>query len=130
MSPTSRRPGVLYVGQAFYHPFYLSRALRELGWRADVLNWDPNPAAQHHYHGQDFTFTYRGHSDALRHGAFFARAAARYDVFHFSNAHGLRFGQALHAFASRFGGAGAEIRLLKRLGKKIVYTNNGCLDGV
>ena len=25
---------------------------------------------------------------------------------------------------------GADIRLLRRLGKKIVYTNNGCLDGV
>jgi hypothetical protein len=126
----SRRPGVLFVGQNFYHPYYLSLGLRELGWRADVLNWDPNPAAQHHYHGQDFRFEYRGRSDVLRHGAFYARALRRYDVFHFSNAHGLRFGESLHAFASRFGGPGAEIRLLRRLGKKIVYSNNGCLDAV
>src|SRR5262249_19179791 len=27
-------------------------------------------------------------------------------------------------------GEGSEIRLLKRLGKPIVYSNNGCLDGV
>ncbi len=40
-------PGrVLYVGQSYYNAWYLSRELRKLGWKADVLNWDPNPASQ------------------------------------------------------------------------------------
>ena len=33
---------VLYAGQSYYNTWYLSRALRKLGWRADVLNWDTN----------------------------------------------------------------------------------------
>ena len=31
---------VLYCGQAYYNAFYLSRALRPLGWKADLYNWD------------------------------------------------------------------------------------------
>ncbi len=131
MNPLARRrPGVLYVGQAFYHPWYLSRALRERGWRADVLDWGTNRAHAHLYHGHDDLFAYRGRRDVVDHGAYLLRALSRYDVFHFSNRHGLRFGESLHALGVRLGRPGAEIRLLKRLGKKIVYTNNGCLDGV
>ena len=37
------KPRVLMVGQAYYNAWYLSRALRELGWKADVLNWDATP---------------------------------------------------------------------------------------
>jgi glycosyltransferase involved in cell wall biosynthesis len=61
---------------------------------------------------------------------FFAKALVRYDIFHFSNAHGIRFSDALQSTVARYWSPGAEIRLLKRLGKTIVYSNNGCLDGV
>lgn len=124
------RGSVLYVGQAYYNAWYLSRELRKLGWRADVLNWDPDPDSSRFYHGEDFRFTYGSRLDPVKHLAFYLRALARYDVFHFSNAHGIRFGQLLHDYASRFFSEGDEVRLLKRLGGKIVYTNNGCLDGV
>jgi hypothetical protein len=121
-------PGrVLYVGQAYYNAWYLSRALRNLGWRADVLNWHPDPKTDIFFHGEDFRFEYRGRLDLARHLRFYQWAARNYDVFHFSNAHGMRFG---HKWCARHLRAGEEIRLLKRLGKKIVYTNNGCLDGV
>ncbi|HZS30771.1 MAG TPA: glycosyltransferase [Gaiellaceae bacterium] len=120
---------VLFVGQSYYHAWYLSRELRKLGWRADVLNWDQNPHHDIYYHGEDFRFRYEGRH-ALRHALFYARSIPRYDIFHFSNRGGIRFGNTLHdTVAQRFGEA-AEIRLLKRLGKKIVYSNNGCLDGV
>ena len=46
---------VLYVGQAYYNAWYLSRALRKLGWKADVLNWNLDAGAQPFYHGEDFT---------------------------------------------------------------------------
>jgi len=63
--------------------------------------------------------------------AFYLAALARYDIFHFSNAHGMIFGAPL-SFLFRCLGFPpyTEVRLLKKLGKKIVYTNNGCLDGV
>jgi hypothetical protein len=122
---------VLFAGHSYYHAWYLSRELRKLGWKADVLNWDPNPRSQLHYHGEDFRLTYDGRRlEALRHGLFYARTIPSYDIFHFSNVHGMSMSTTLHAFAARFFGPSAEVRLLKRLGKKIVYSNSGCLDGV
>src|SRR5215216_2232857 len=55
---SGRRPGepgaVLYVGQSYYHAWYLSRELRRLGWTADVLDFDHNPGGAPFYHGHDF----------------------------------------------------------------------------
>ncbi len=120
---------VLFVGQCYYNAWYLSRALRQLGWQADVLNWDPDPASQIFYHGEDFRFSgYR--RDLLRHLWFYFWALRRYDIFHFSNAHGMIFGHVIHWYVKKFLPPYSEIRLLKKLGKKIVYSNNACLDGV
>jgi len=119
---------VLFVGQAYYNHWYLSRRLRDRGWKADLVNFDPGHAG--HYHGEDVRLVGRTRRDLARHAAFFARAAREYDVFHFANAHGLRFGDAIHDFATHRFHEYDEIRLLRRLGKKIVYTTNGCLDGV
>ena len=128
-----RRPSVLFAGQSYYHTWYLSRELRKLGWRADVLNWDTAPDAQGFYHGQDYAFSYdpahptAGSPVTL---AFYLRSLPRYDVFHFSNMNGLRFGHPLHGWFAKHFRPYAEIELLRRLGKKVVYSNNGCLDGV
>lgn len=126
------RRSVLYAGQAYYNAWYLSRALRARGWNADVLNWDPNPASQMYYHGEDFRFDDHDRKRVVlaERIGFYLRALWTYDVFHFSNAHGISFGWRLQEwFGLRFSPA-AEIRLLKNAGKKIVYSNNGCLDGV
>lgn len=124
---------MLFVGQSYYHAWYLSRELRKLGWRADVLNWEENAANEIYYHGEDFRFRYRGptyKSDAVRHALFLAWALPRYDIFHFSNRHGIQFGTAIRHWTAELFSEHADIRLLKRLGKKIVYSNTGCLDGV
>jgi hypothetical protein len=120
---------VLYAGQCYYNLWYLSRALRERGWKADLLNWDSNPASQIYYHGEDFRFV--GQPDeAWQSLRFYVEALYGYDVFHFSNAHGITFGWALPPQVEPVLGPQGEIHLLKALGKKIVYTNNGCHDGV
>src|SRR5437867_4500460 len=121
---------VLFAGQSYYHAWYLSRELRKLGWKADVLNWDEDPRSELHYHGEDFRLVPGHRLEGLRHALFYARSIPSYDIFHFSNVNGIGLSSALQAFAGRFFGQGAEIRLLKRLGKKIVYSNSGCLDGV
>jgi glycosyltransferase involved in cell wall biosynthesis len=121
---------VLYAGQAYYNDWYLSRALRERGWRADVLQWDTEPAHAFLYHGEDFRLEEKGRGDLARHLAFYARALRTYDVFHFTGIHAMRFSHVLQQFFARRLRPGDEIRLLKRLGKKIVYSGNGCLDGV
>ena len=128
-TPTTRGR-VLYVGQAYYNAWYLSRELRKLGWKADVLNWDPNPASEIYYHGEDFRLDYDRPLPALRHLGRYMRWLGQYDIFHFSNAHAMRFSTPLHNAFARYLRTGDEIRLLKRLGKRIVYSNNGCLDGV
>jgi glycosyltransferase involved in cell wall biosynthesis len=126
-----RRKAVLYVGQAYYNSWYLSRALRELGWTADLLNWDMNPASQIYYHGEDFRIDYQAQADISNFLHFYFDSALRYDVFHFANKGGLQFGEPIRAaFERHLGEEGFEIRFLKALGKKIVYSNNGCLDGV
>jgi glycosyltransferase involved in cell wall biosynthesis len=123
-------PGrVLYVGQSYYNTWYLSRALRKLGWKADTLNFDPEESNQIYYHGEDFRFHYRNRLDVLRHVKFFFKSLHNYDIFHFSGKWGLHFlsdfDQRLSWLPQRW-----DIKLLKRLGKKIVYSNNGCMDGV
>jgi len=125
-------PGrVLFVGQAYYNAWYLSRALRERGWKADLVNWSVR-ASDIYYHGEDFRLAYEGRPWLVtaRHLRFYLWALRNYDVFHFTGAHGIRFGAQLEKLVAAVASKGAEIRLLKRLGKKIVYSNNGCLDGV
>jgi len=121
---------VLYSGQAYYNNWYLSRALRMHGWKADVLNWDTNLASQIYYHGEDYRFDGTGAEEVTRNLSFYVTSLYSYDIFHFSNAHGICFGLLLQALFEQHFGRYSEIRLLKDLGKKIVYSNNGCLDGV
>ena len=120
----------LFSGQAYYNAWYLSRALRPLGWRADVLNWNTEPSSQIYYHGEDFRFTGDEPYDLCRDLRFYVESLYRYDVFHFSNAHAICFGFSLQVLMQESFGKYAEIYLLKELGKIVVYSNNGCLDGV
>ncbi|HYW56847.1 MAG TPA: glycosyltransferase [Polaromonas sp.] len=123
-------PRVLFCGQAYYNSWYLSRGLRKLGWQADVYNWDTNPSSQIYYHGEDFRLG--GDIAHTLNGelGFYLAALYRYDVVHFANTHCIAFGWSVQSAATSEAGEGAEIYLLKNLGKKIVYSNNGCLDGV
>jgi hypothetical protein len=124
------QPAVLYVGQSYYHAWYLSRELRRLGWRADVLDFDHNASGASLYHGYDFALPPGGSDVVPAHLDFLEHALDTYDVFHFSNAHALVFGYQLKTHFAALYHPGAEIELLKAHGKKIVYSNNGCLDGV
>lgn len=124
------RGAVLYAGMAYYNTWYLSRELRKLGWIADVLQWDTDPAHAGFYHGEDFRLGEEGRGDLWRHLRFYLKAIRLYDVVHFTGVHGMRFSHLLTEFFDRRFSPGAEIRFLKRRGKKIVYSANGCLDGV
>ena len=124
----SRR--VLFCGQAYYNAWYLSRALRPLDWKADVYNWDENPSSQIYYHGEDFRVGAEVPATVEGCLAFYADSLYGYDIFHFSNTHGISFGWRTQAAIGQRMGDSAEIQLIKALGKKIVYSNNGCLDGV
>lgn len=121
---------VLFAGQAYYNAWYLSRSLREKGWKADVLNWDENPAAQIYYHGEDFKTGEGALFSVEQCVSFYINSIYNYDVYHFSNAHAMNFGFRISSFFEKNLERYSEIFLLKKLGKKIVFSNNGCLDGV
>jgi hypothetical protein len=155
-NPVWPKGRVLFAGQAYYNAWYLSRALRKIGWKADVLNWDPTESGQIYYHGEDFRFIYDSSPDNFKAQLwFYIKSLVNYDIFHFSNTGGINFGPILASFVKNrdfrlamIKGMGSfyeffipflknieyneytEINLLKRLGKKIVYSHNGCLDGV
>ncbi|KAB1451559.1 glycosyltransferase [Bordetella bronchiseptica] len=124
------RKSVLFCGQSYYHAWYLSRRLRALGWKADVLNWDLNEASQIYYHGEDFHFLDSEYEDIEEQVEFYFRAIQEYDVFHFSNMGGLSFGFRLGKYMKAHFGENFEIDLLRMLGKKVVYSHTGCMDGV
>jgi hypothetical protein len=174
------RGSVLFVGNSYYNNYYLARALRRLGWRADVLTYSAENAAQF-VHGWDLCLDYGEGWDArvlspvaglleatlmglsrvraprspaarrawrrvlgaLLQAEFsaagwgerrrlrsLAASPLRYDVFHFTGIRNLRW--LYFANPARFGSQpiGWDIRLLRQLGTKIVYSHTGCLDGV
>jgi len=170
---------VLFIGQCYYNHWYLSRELRKIGWKADLLNIDSSLESQKYYHGEDKWFYQEDLKSFESRLEYFAYAIENYSIFHFANAWGIHFfsdyfgGHSTVAkgkttwkvwwnrlyfkhfilrnsastlkFYRRLGNAKVakllieyfdylparwDIMLLKKLGKKIVYTNNGCLDGV
>lgn len=100
------------------NPLGLSRAERDLGFHSDVVDFAP---AYMHYPA-DRVFDIAGRGAAARAAIrlrFIAEAARHYDVFHFNA------GAAAIVLRTR-GRVFTELPLLKRLGKTIVVTWQGC----
>jgi glycosyltransferase involved in cell wall biosynthesis len=101
------------------HARGLAEAERELGYESDVAVFAPGPfgyAADLDLHaGGDQALPVR----FARRGAFLARAIERYDVFHFN------FGQTLMQ-VRQLGRVADELPLLRRLGKTVIVTFQGC----
>ena len=132
-----RSKRVLFTGQAYYNSWYLSRALRKNGWKSNLLDWDENISSRIYYHGHDFRFNpppleitlfeILSRRNVL---SFYISALYGYNIYHFSNANGICFGFRLSSVVESVLRDGDEIRLIRRLGNIIVYSNNGCQDGV
>jgi hypothetical protein len=221
--PWSRPKGrVLFIGASYYNTWYLSRALRELGWIADTFS-NAGDGADNYLHGMDHRLrglvgqevwsaeraalfrevaanyrrriprarpapvsqrrqTYLLHlltqgasrwMDRFRaplefHDASLADLTARllveqnprvllalldeflrriqpnpdaevrclydvarrYDIIHYCGINNLRYFFFLNTYLFDTMPIGWDIDILKRLGKKIVYSHTGCLDGV
>jgi glycosyltransferase involved in cell wall biosynthesis len=135
---TPKRGRILFVGHSYYNTWYLSRGLRKLGWRADTLNTDTHKENLNYYHGQDYQFLADTLLNVVKQYVFYVKALFRYDIFHFSGAWNMFFVGDIYDFLrNRFPRTFKrentwrwDVRFLKLLGKKIVYSNNGCQDGV
>ncbi|WP_022852148.1 glycosyltransferase [Limisalsivibrio acetivorans] len=123
---------VLFFGLSYYHTNNIADEMRKRGWRADTLNFDDCADNNIFYHGEDFKFTYNGITDNLKHLAFYIKSLKDYDIFHFSNMGGIKMLQDWYRLGNRipFLPEYWDIKLLKKLGKKIVYSNNSCHDGL
>jgi hypothetical protein len=123
------KKSVLFVGASYYNAYYLARELRSLGWRATVLTY-PGDMSEMFGHGFDVALDFeRTRRAYLRRTSKVARAFLSHKILHFSGVHNLR---ALY-FVSPWRYPmpdGRDVKALKRLGKKIVYSHSGCLDGV
>jgi len=100
------------------HPLGLSRAERELGFESDVIDFTPSYIS----YGADRTFDLDGRSVASRaliRSRFLATAIRKYDVFHFNG------GAPTMALRTPWG-VFNDLPLLKRLGKTVVVTWQGC----
>ena len=131
-TPGRRRPSVLFAGQSYYHAWYLSRELRKLGWRADVLNWNCPQTTRASTTAR--TTSSRGTrpgraATCATSGSTSARCRATTS----STSPTRTVSGSASRSMMRWRSASTRTRrssCCRRLGKKIVYSNNGCLDGV
>jgi len=123
------KKSVLFIGASYYNSYYLARELRELGWKATVMT-HPGDMSEAFGHGWDIDVRFGGGPrGAARRLAVAAKAFLGHNVLHFNGVNNLR--ALYYVTGDRFPlRAAGDIRLLKRLGKKIVYSQSGCLDGV
>jgi hypothetical protein len=120
---------VLFVGTCYYNAWYLSKALSERGWRTTVMTY-PGDMSEVHGHGADVRLDFGGgRRSFIRRTAKVLDLFLRHKIIHFSGVHNLRMLYFCDPFRWPTE-TGADIRWLKRLGKKIVYTHTACLDGV
>jgi SAM-dependent methyltransferase/glycosyltransferase involved in cell wall biosynthesis len=127
----SAKPRILFVGDCYYNFWFLSRELRKLEWVADTLRTSRSESDRIFLHDADVTFGYRSVLDKLRHWAFFLTAIWRYDIFHFYGVRNIRlFHKDFDWAPSHVLPESWEVRLLKSLGKRVLYTAVNCVDGV
>lgn len=81
---------ILFVGQAFYNAWYLSRELKKIGWETSLINIDNSPNFKNYYHGEDILFLYNESDRKFRLNTLLD-SIYRYRIFHFSNKDGIYF---------------------------------------
>lgn len=119
----SPRRSVIFTRHAYYHYFYLARALRRRGWRALCVSFeDPNGTNSQYYHGEDVNMWDPDPAQLRANVEATHQFAKRYfDLMHFSGDRCISF------YPWHFGEEEPEdIAEWKRLGKKVAYTISGC----
>ena len=79
------KKSVLYVGQAFYNHWYLSRELRKLGWQTELINISHFDHNNNFYHGEDIAFNSIEFKPFSKRVELFVNALYNYQIFHFAN---------------------------------------------
>jgi glycosyltransferase involved in cell wall biosynthesis len=101
------------------HAYGLSRGERELGLKSDVVVFAPGPFGYGYDVDIEAGIDRPVWGRLARRASFLRRAVSEYDVFHFN--FGLTF-----LTVRQFGAVLDELSLLKRLGKTVLVTYQGC----
>jgi glycosyltransferase involved in cell wall biosynthesis len=126
MKSNIRKTRILHVHLALYQPWLISRALRKIGYKADyvIFEW----AKKHGWliHGYDFDLDYKKEKviSKIRSLGFFLWAIKNYDIFHFHRPSSFLPFPTPDSFFY-----GYDLAILRKLGKKIVYSHWGCNEG-
>jgi glycosyltransferase involved in cell wall biosynthesis len=125
----------LFIGTSYYNAWYLARALRERGWRTTVMSYTGD-GSDKYGHGSDVRIDLTRPDGSLQRAIKIGRRSGQvldlflsHKILHFTGVHNLRMLYYCNPARWRVE-TGDDIRWLKRLGKKIVYSHTGCLDGV
>ena len=125
-SKKSNQRSVLFLHNCYYNFYYLAKALRERGWDAISVSMEDlkSPNSQF-FHGSDLNL-YNENPELYKNNIinFFNEAKSRFKMVHFYGGGGMSF---FPEFFSKFS-IPFDFLELKRLGIKIGYSHNGCLD--
>ena len=114
----------------YYNNWYLSKELKKIGWKSEVINNDINLSQKFLYHGSDKEFIKNNFFSLFKVTIFYLIYLWKYDFFHFGNRFNILFSIYFSDFIEEKFGKYKEILLLKYLEKKIIYSHSGCSDGV
>lgn len=171
---------VLFIGNAYYNHWYLSRELNKLGWDTKLVNTDLDDSNMNFYHGQDYSYASNDLKSTKNKLKLYLYLVRNYNIFHFANVNGIAILSDYYSYGvsnkktflfkpinfllkfffknilnyninliylcvkllgfnvsnflikklAHHLPAHWDVLLIKKNNKKIVYTNNGCLDGV
>lgn len=117
---------VLHVHIALYQPYLMVKALRQLGHKADCVVFGDESIKWLIHDADFFLGNKKMLSDILNSIKFFKFAIKNYDIFHFHSQPGFvpqGWSKLLDSIL------GIDLWFLKRIGKKIIFSHWGCLDG-
>jgi hypothetical protein len=128
----SQRRSVVFLHNAYYNFYYLSRALRARGWDAVSVSLEnPEGPNTQYYHGEDLNL-YHPDADVMleRIGAFYGEVKNRFNMVHFHGIGQMSFFPSSFDYGNDFIAIPEDFLELKRLGIKIGYSQGGCNQGI
>ena len=122
-----KKRSIVFYKNAYYHFYYLAKALRRRGWDAVAVSIEnPESEVNKLYHGEDINLY---SSDPVKFQKnleeFYQEALNRFDMVYFQGDHCLSFFPKYYQEL-----IAPDILEWKRAGKRIGYIASGCLSGI
>ncbi len=125
--PSTTARSVVFLGNSYYHFYYLASALRRRNWDVVTVSLDdPNSPSAKFYHGEDINLYHPDQRIRRSNTADFIKyAQKRYKLLHVANDHVLSFFPEYYPDDDP-----KDIIDWRNLGLKVAYTISGCNSGI